>query len=363
MTYQIPILPFSIDVETKQVLKKVTLAQAALSELKGVAASLPNVSILLNTLALQEAKDSSAVENIITTHDELFKAELNLNFIKSAATKEVQNYAAALKEGYMLIKKQGILSNKSLLTIHQALEGNDAGYRKLPGTELKNEKTNQTVYTPPQHGKVIEGLMNNLITYINDDSLHDVHPLIKMAIIHHQFESIHPFYDGNGRSGRIINILYLVLKDLLDYPVLYLSRYIIQNKDAYYRLLQQTRDTGNWEEWIIYILEGVETVARQSIELITGIKIQMLQYKNIIRESYKFYSQDLLNNLFKHPYTKIEFLQDDLKVDRRTAAKYLNALAEDPNSILEKIKIGNTNFYMNTALMNLLVNHDYDVRN
>lgn len=363
MTYQIPILPFSIDVETKQVLKKVTLAQAALSELKGVAASLPNVSILLNTLALQEAKDSSAVENIITTHDELFKAELNLNFIKSAATKEVQNYAAALKEGYMLIKNQGILSNKSLLTIHQALEGNDAGYRKLPGTELKNEKTNQTVYTPPQHGKEIEELMGNLITYINDDGLHDVHPLIKMAIIHHQFESIHPFYDGNGRCGRIINILYLVLKDLLDYPVLYLSRYIIQNKDAYYRLLQQTRDTGNWEEWIIYILEGVEIVARQSIELITGIKTQMLQYKNIIRHSYKFYSQDLLNNLFKHPYTKIEFLQDDLKVDRRTAAKYLNILAADPNGILEKIKIGNTNFYMNTALMNLLVNHDYDVRN
>lgn len=208
----------------------------------------------------------------------------------------------------------------------------------------------------------IEVMMTNLIAYINDDSLHDVHPLIKMAIVHHQFESIHPFYDGNGRCGRIINILYLVLKELLDYPVLYLSRYIIQNKDSYYRLLQQTRNSGNWEEWILYILEGVEIVSRQSIELITGIKTEMQRYKNILRDNYKFYSQDLLNNLFKHPYTKIEFLQQDLNVERRTAAKYLNILAEDENRILEKIKIGNTNFYMNTGLMNLLLNHDYNVK-
>lgn len=363
MNYTIPTLPLNMDLETTQVLKKVTKAQAALSELKGVVATLPNVSILLNTLALQEAKDSSAIENIITTHDELFKAELNLKIIKSAATKEVQNYASALKEGFEIVKTQKILSNKSLLLIHEELEGNDAGFRKLPGTELKNEKTNQTVYIPPQNGLEIEKMMSNLLLFINDDELQDIHPLIKMAIIHHQFESIHPFYDGNGRCGRIINILYLVLKGLLDNPVLYLSRYIIQNKDSYYRLLQETRDTGNWEPWILFMLEGVEVVSKQSIELILSIKKTMQEYKILIRGRYKFYSQDLLNNLFKHPYTKIEFLEKDLNVERRTAAKYLNALTQDENSILQKIKIGNTNYYVNTGLMNLLLNHDYNLKN
>jgi Fic family protein len=331
-----------------------------LAELKGVAASLPNVSILLNTLALQEAKDSSAIENIITTHDELFRAELHTEYVKSAATKEVQNYASALKTGFDLVSKNNILTNSTLLEIHKVLEQNDAGYRRIPGTDLKNDRTKEIIYTPPQHKDEIIGLMTNLINYINDDSLEDVHPLIKMAVIHHQFESIHPFYDGNGRTGRIINILYLVIKNLLDYPVLYLSRYIIQNKDSYYRLLQQVRDENTWEEWILFILDGVEVISRQSIALISSIKEVMKDYKYHIRENYKFYSQDLLNNLFRHPYTKIEFLQDELKIERRTAAKYLNALAEDKAKILDKIKIGNTNFYINSELMTIILNHDYN---
>lgn len=359
MTYKVPQLPLPTDLETKKVLKKVASTQAALAELKGVAASLPNVSILLNTLALQEAKDSSAVENIITTHDELFRAELNTEYIRSAATKEVQNYALALKIGFDLVSKNNILTNGALLEIHKVLEQNDAGYRKVPGTDLKNDRTKEIIYTPPQHGDEIVELMKNLINYINDDELEDIHPLIKMAVIHHQFESIHPFYDGNGRTGRIINILYLVIKELLDYPVLYLSRYIIQNKDSYYRLLQKVRDDNAWEEWILFILDGVEIISRQSISLISGIKRVMQSYKNHIRNNYKFYSQDLLNNLFKHPYTKIEFLQEELKIERRTAAKYLNALAEDETKILEKIKIGNTNFYVNEGLMSLIENHDY----
>jgi Fic family protein len=204
-------------------------------------------------------------------------------------------------------------------------------------------------------------MIANLVDFINNDEMQDVHPLIKMAVIHHQFESIHPFYDGNGRSGRIINILYLVAKELIDYPVLYLSRYIIQNKDTYYRLLQQTRNTGNWEEWILFMLEGVEKISRQSIVLIGNIKSLMQQYKIHIRNDYKFYSQDLLNNLFKHPYTKIEFLQKDLNIERRTAAKYLNAIAQHPAKMIEKVKLGNSNFYINIGLMNLLVNHNYDV--
>lgn len=361
MEYRIPTLPLRKDVETKVILKKVADAQAALAELKGVAASIPNVSILLNTLALQEAKDSSAVENIITTHDDLFKAELDISFIKNAATKEVQNYAAALKKGFELVRKNNLITNSIILEIHRELEQNDAGYRTLPGTELKNDRTNETIYVPPQSGNEIKEMMANLIEYINNYEMQDVHPLIKMAVIHHQFESIHPFYDGNGRSGRIINILYLLAKELIDYPVLYLSRYIIQNKNSYYKLLQQTRNTDNWEEWILFMLEGVEKISRQSIVLIGNIKLLMQQYKTHIRNDYKFYTQDLLNNLFKHPYTKIEFLQEDLKIERRTAGKYLNTISQHPAKMIEKVKLGNSNFYINNGLMNLLLNHNFNL--
>lgn len=359
MEYKIPTLPLQNDVETKAILRKVADAHAALSELKGVAASIPNVSILLNTLALQEAKDSSAVENIITTHDDLFKAELDISFIKNAATKEVQNYATALKKGFELVSKNNLITNSIILEIHRELEQNDAGYRTLPGTELKSDRTNKTIYIPPQNANEIKELMINLIDYINNDEMQDVHPLIKMAIVHHQFESIHPFYDGNGRSGRIINILYLLAKDLIDYPVLYLSRYIIQNKDDYYRLLQQTRITGKWEEWILFMLKGVEEVSRQSISLIKSIKILMQDYKTHIRSNYKFYSQDLLNNLFRHPYTKIEFLQNELGITRQSAAKYLNELSIDNKKILIKIKLGRENFFINQSLMDLFTRYDF----
>jgi len=190
-------------------LKKIPNARAALAELKGIAATIPNVTILVNTLSLQEAKDSSAVENIITTHDELFKAELDLSMVKNIAAKEVQSYAKALRESFKLVANNHLILNKTILEVHKILEGNDAGYRKVPGTELKNNQTQEVVYTPPQNGADIALLMEDLIKYINTDT-HDVDPLVKLAIIHHQFESIHPFYDGNGRSGRILNILYLV---------------------------------------------------------------------------------------------------------------------------------------------------------
>jgi Fic family protein len=364
MTYHIPILPLKSEIETKMVLKKVADARAALAELKGVHSTVPNVGILLNTLALQEAKDSSAVENIITTHDELFKAELNLNLVKNIAAKEVQRYSLALKKGFDLVSKDKLITTSHILNIHKILEDNDAGFRTVPGTELKNDLTKQVVYTPPQSAFEIKELMSNLVNYINDDELDDLDYLVKMAIIHHQFESIHPFYDGNGRLGRIINILYLIAKDLLDYPTLYLSRYIIQNKAEYYRLLQLVRDEQAWETWILFMLEAVISVARQSIELVKAIKAKMLEYKNVIRSEYpKIYSQDLLNNIFKHPYTKIEFLQEDLDVTRQTAAKYLDTIADNPKNLLEKVKIGRDNFYINIGLLNLFVQYDYNLKN
>ena len=317
-----------------------------------MAATIPNENILISTLALQEAKDSSAIENIITTHDELYKAQLFGSLVTNAATKEVNNYAEALRHGFELIRKHKFLSTNHILDIQQRLEQNDAGFRKVPGTALVNEATKQTIYTPPQDYDTIAGLMDNLTKFINDNALYDADPLVKMAVVHFQFESIHPFYDGNGRTGRILNILYLVLNDLLDLPILYLSRYIIRNKADYYRLLQHVRDSGNWEDWILYILDGIEQTARETKLIVVRMRELMRDYKHNIRNRLpKIYSQDLLNNLFRHPYTKIEFVMTELAVSRHTAARYLDLLTE--HGFLEKQKIGVSNYYINMPLYHL----------
>jgi len=345
-------LPLDWEVETKTVLKSLPSAHAALAELKGIASTMPNQSILINTLGLQEAKDSSAIENIITTHDDLYKSELNLESYKSLNAKEVQNYIAATKTGFDLISKTGLLTNRSILKIQEVLEGNKAGFRKLPGTALKNASTGEIIYTPPQDPEEIKDLMTNLEKFINDKESTDFDPLVKMAIIHYQFESIHPFYDGNGRTGRIINILYLIQEKLQDLPILYLSSYIIKNKSDYYRLLQEVRTKNNWEEWLLFMIKAVDQTSRETIDLIIKIRELMMNYKRTLRDNYKFYSQDLLNNLFKHPYTKIEFIQRDLDVSRITAANYLNQLAGD--KLLTKKKLGTANYYINDPLFKLL---------
>lgn len=334
-------------------LKKVTKAHQALAELKGVTGIIPNQSILINTLSLQEAKDSSAIENIITTHDDLYQSDVLAKQFSSLEAKEVHSYAAALRNGYEKVGKTGLLTNNDILEIQETLETNSAGFRKLPGTELKNERTGEVVYRPPQDALQIRSLMDNLEKYINDDTLSDLDPLIKMAIVHHQFESIHPFYDGNGRTGRIINILYLVRCGLLDMPVLYLSRYINQQKNEYYRLLQAVRNQQVWEEWVLYMLEGIEETSHQTIRLIQEIRDLMQHQKHKMREELpKIYSQDLLNNLFRHPYTKIDFITKELQVHRNTAMRYLEELVRI--GLLAKHKIAKENFYLNTALFELL---------
>jgi Fic family protein len=346
-------LPVKQDLETIAVLKKLAQAHRALAELKGIITSIPNQSILLETLTLREARESSAIENIISTFDEVYQSNLLSNIFASPAAKEVHQYAAALKKGFQLVKQHQLLTNNHILQIQEVVEQNRAGFRKLPGTKLLNDKTGEVVYTPPQDFDTILSLMNNLETFINDDTIMEVDPLIKMAIIHHQFESIHPFYDGNGRTGRIINILYLVQKGLLHLPVLYLSQYIIKHKSDYYRLLQEVRDEGNWEEWILFILDGIEKTAAASVTLITSIKELMQQYKQQIRSNHsKLYSQDLLNNLFKYPYTKIEFLQNDLQISRSTAIRYLDTLVKA--DFLTKHKVGRDNFFLNAKLLELL---------
>ena len=346
-------LPIQKEVETRTVLRKVALAHKALAELKGVISSIPNENILLETLTLREARESSAIENIISTFDEVYQSNLLSNQFASPAAKEVHLYAQALKTGFDLVKKHGLLTNNYILQIQAVIEQNNAGLRKLPGTKLLNDKTGEVVYTPPQDHDTIFSLMNNLESFINDDTMMDADPLVKMAILHHQFESIHPFYDGNGRTGRIINILYLVQKGLLDLPVLYLSRYIIQHKDDYYRLLQTVRNSGEWEEWLLFILNGAEQTANETIVLIAAIRKLMQEYKQQIRSQHpRMYSQDLLNNLFKYPYTKIDFIQQDLQVSRNTAIRYLEALVKE--GILTKHKIGRDNYYINQALFALL---------
>lgn len=320
-----------------------------LAELKGVVSSIPNESILVNTLALQEAKDSSAIENIVTTHDELFQ-DTSAGPVSGAA-KEVARYREALVTGLDQVLDSGLLTNRHILTIQAQLEQNRAGFRKLPGTVLMSG-TGAVVYTPPQDPDEIVALMAHLERFINEDVPYDADPLIKMALIHHQFESIHPFYDANGRTGRIISVLYLVKQGLLSLPVLYLSRHIVKTKPEYYRLLQAVRVADAWEEWVLYMLTAVEVTAKEGIATIQAIKDALLDTKHRIRAKHRFYSQDLINNLFLHPYTKIGFVERDLGVSRLTAAKYLDALVAD--GILEKRKIRRSNYYINTRLYAIL---------
>lgn len=339
--------------ETPSILKKLASSSRALAELKGIAASIPNQGILINTLGLQEAKDSSAIENIVTTHDELFKDDVLPEAFTNSATKEVLRYRQALHLGYEQVRRTGLISANHIIEIQAELERNNAGFRKLPGTSLK-DSNDQVVYMPPQNPDEIVELMSDLERFINEPNRFESDPLIKMALIHHQFESIHPFYDGNGRTGRILNVLYLLKEGLLDVPVLYLSSYIVKTKADYYRLLQAVREDDSWEEWVLYILQAVEETAIHTLQTVQAIKEALFDYKHRIRLNYKFYSQDLINNLFTHPYTKIEFVQRDLNVTRLTATKYLDLLAE--GNFVEKVKVGRSNYYVNISLNAILRN-------
>ena len=358
--YSIPSLPLPYDLETKEVLKQLNRANRKLAELKGVAQTIPNERILISSLTLQEAKDSSEVENIVTTQDDLYRAGLDPShqFI-NAATKEVLFYREAINEGFRMVRNKDILTLNDIKHVQEILEQNTAGFRTTPGTQLKRENDGAVIYTPPQDGMAIIRYMSNLEQFINDDHLSQLDPLIKMAIIHHQFESIHPFYDGNGRTGRIINILYLVITGLLDLPILYLSRYITHNKGEYYRLIQAIRDkntdnAAEWEAWILFMLKGVEVTAEDTISLVKNIGRLMAEYKNVIRPDFgSKYNHELLNGLFYHPYTKIDHVVANMQVSRQTASKYLDRIVA--LGLLKKEKMGKENYYINTRLMNLFI--------
>lgn len=358
--YQIPTLPLPYDLETKEILKQLNRANRKLAELKGVAQTIPNEKILISSLTLQEAKDSSAVENIVTTQDDLYRAGLNFSDqVINAAAKEVLFYREAINEGFKMVRDKDLLTLNDIKRIQAILEQNDAGFRKTPGTQLKRESDGAVIYTPPQDELEINVYMANLEQFINDNQLCDLDPLIKMAIIHHQFESIHPFYDGNGRTGRIINILYLVLSGLLDLPILYLSRYITRNKGEYYQLIQAVRNKKNenateWQQWILFMLKGIETTAEDTISLVKSIGNMMAEFKGIIRPNFgNKYNHELLNGLFFHPYTKIDHVVTNLQVTRQTASKYLERIVD--LGLLKKEKLGKENYYINSRLMKLFV--------
>lgn len=358
--YEIPELPLKFDLEDKAILKQAARAHRQLAELKGIAQTIPNESILINTLALQEAKDSSEVENIVTTQDDLFRFDSKLADLENApAAKEVHRYREAVRVGFSELRKGLPLTNNVLKEVQSVLTGRQDGFRTIPGTELR-DNFGGIVYRPPQAGDEIVRLMSNLEEFINIPEKADWDPLVKLAVIHHQFESIHPFYDGNGRTGRILCILYLIANGLQDLPILYLSRYITQNKRAYYVLLQNIRDSNgaaaDWRVWVMFILKGIEETARHTISIVGGIKTLMTEYKNTLRPAFgKTYKHELINHLFFHPYTKIEFMEEALQVERKTAAKYLDRIVA--LGLLVKIKKWRSNYYVNEKLVDLLINH------
>lgn len=340
------------DLETVAILKELSLANRYLGELKGLCQSMPNPTILVDSLSLQEAQDSSEIENIITTQDEIFKYKLQPN-LSTPAAKEVNNYVQALNFFKEELIKNNFITVNNMIDAQKIIKNNNAGIRQQTGTVLKNESTQKIIYTPPQPNELI-ALLKDLELFINQSEI-SLDPLIKMAIIHHQFESIHPFYDGNGRIGRIINIIYLLQQNLLDIPVLYLSRYINHNKDKYYHLLQSVRDDNKWQEWVIFMLKAVTKTAKNSLNIVNDIKFLQQRYKNRIRQDFrKIYSQELINNIFKHPYTKISFIEKDLGVSRLTASRYLEQLTQ--GGLLAQYKIGRENYYLNQQLITILSN-------
>lgn len=348
----LPLLPPKEDIETKLILKKANNANKALAKLTGSARQLPNQSMLLNSIALQEAKMSSEIENIMTTNDELYQALAADKVVTDPATKEVLHYQAALWEGFSLVKEKGFLSTNLFVRLYNIIKKTDAGVRKSIGTKISNHSTSEIIYTPPEGEVIIKDKLKNLEDFINNND-DDIDALIKMAIMHYQFEAIHPFNDGNGRTGRILNILYLINQELLEVPILYLSKYIIENKSKYYSGLRNVTEHNKWEDWILYMLDAVEKTAlytQQKIDAV--IKLMSDTEERMKLEVPDIYSKNLLEIIFRMPYCKRKSLEQDGLVGLKTAGQYLNKLVE--KGFLVDVKVGKEKLYINLPLFNLL---------
>lgn len=349
---QLPLLPPKKNIETNAILKKSVTAGRALAELKGIGGTIPNQAMLINTIVLQEAQSSSEIENIITTTDALFKALTTKTAQTDPATKEVLRYREALSDGFKTLKERPLLTTNLFIKLYQIIKENQAGIRNTPGTQIKNMTTGEVLYTPPEGEQIIREKLKNLEDYIHADDTID--PLIKLAVIHYQFEAIHPFSDGNGRTGRILNILFLVQKDLLDFPVLYLSKYIIENKNDYYLLLRNVTKKDAWESWILFMLEAVSQTATHTGEKIVEIRELLEKTLKVAKERLpsRVYSKELIELLFHQPYIKGQILVHAGIAERQTAAEYLKAL--EKIGILKSHKMGKENLYLNVKLYRLL---------
>lgn len=359
----LPLLPPKVDVETKRVLRKAISAGRALAQLNGTLLNLPNPALFLDTIYLQEAKASSEVENIITTNDDLYKSFVADRKIENAATKEVLSYKAALWLGLEELKSKPFIITNLCIKIVQCIKQNSASIRNTPGTTLSNMQ-GEIVYTPPSGEQVIREQLANLEKFINDDSSQVDHgrnmdPLIKMAIMHYQFEAIHPFSDGNGRTGRILLLLYLKLSGLLDTPAIYLSEYIMNNKMAYYRSLRNVTEKGDWEDYILYMLDMIEETAKSGLRRLNKINLAMEEASTLIKSNLpKVYSKDLIEILFRLPYTKRQHLIDENIGNLKTVGNYLMAL--ERIGFLKAEKVGKEKLYLNPKLIQILENKDED---
>lgn len=347
----LPDLPPKADIETKIILKKIISASRALSELKGAIKNLPNPMLFIDTINLQEAQASSAIENIITTQDELFQATITDKKIENLATKEVIHYKDALWYGLEQIKKKPILTTNLFIAIMQIIKENASGIRNVPGTQLKNPATGKVVYTPPEGEKIIRDKLKALEIFINTDD--DTDPLVKLALIHYQFEAIHPFFDGNGRTGRIILLLYLQHSGLMDMPALYLSNYILKNRNDYYTKLRNVTEKNDWQSWILYILDMVEATAENGKQRIVRIeKLMQRMTKDIQKQLPKVYSRELVEELFRLPYTKRNNIVSAGVGNIKTVGNYLISLEE--KGFLKSVMLGKEKLYLNFRLMEIL---------
>ncbi len=348
----LPLLPPKAEIETKEILKKAITANKALARLVGSGKQLPNQSILINSIVLQEAKLSSEIENIITTNDELYQAFASERKITDPGTKEVIHYQEALWEGYQKVKQRGLITTNLVISLCNIMKENDAGLRKTTGTKIINHKTGEVIYTPPEGENVIRTKLTNLAEYINLDD-DGVDPLIKMAVAHYQFEAIHPFTDGNGRTGRILNILYLVKNNLLEFPILYLSKYFIDHNAKYYTALRSITEKNDWKDWILYVLDGVEQTAlytQNKIDAIVALQKESEEY--IKKKLPDIYSKELVEIIFRQPYCKRKFLEDAHLVKKKTAGVYLSEL--ERVGVFKSEKVGKEKLYINKRLFDIL---------
>ena len=345
-------LPLDYNYDDVDILKALNYANNKIGELNGVINLLPNPNIILNAVILGEAKESSEIENIVTTFDEIFK-EITLK-VNNLASKEVVNYRQAILHGFDFIQKNGFISSRMLIEMHHIIEPNFGDIRRIPGTVIKNTKTREILHTPPQNEDEIRNYLSNLENYINYDELENTDPIIKMAMIHYQFESIHPFHDGNGRTGRMLNVLYLVLKNKISLPILYLSKYINSTKEEYYKHLYNMRlDNKYIKDYLIYMIKGVEHTSAFTIDFIKSFKKLMEEASTLIKEKCpKIYSYELVEYLFFDFYTKNEYLREKLNISRNTSSKYLNEL--EKAGILISEMAGKEKIFKNTYLYSLI---------